>query len=158
MEPIATVTVAGRVALVVEDFSFTLIAPLLVPGTALRVTVPVDDNVPYTVVGLIVRLTTWNGLTVSTADLVTELTVAVRVVVLVAETLRWVTAKLAEEDPAGIVNDARTVAAVLFELTRVTFAPPAGAGPLRVTMPVTSVCDPPTTELLLRTTPVSEGA
>ena len=41
--------------------------------------------------------------------------------------------------PAGMVTDVGPVAAVAFELVNVTFNPPVGAIPLRVTVPVTTV-------------------
>jgi hypothetical protein len=44
--PTATVTLAGTVALLEEDANLTVIGPLLDPGTALRVAVPVEDTVP----------------------------------------------------------------------------------------------------------------
>ena len=43
-----------------------------------------------------------------------------------------------------MVTDAGTVAAFVFELVRVTLAPNAGAGPVKVTVPTTDDCDPPT--------------
>jgi len=51
---------------------------------------------------------------------------------------------VAEVCPAGMVTDAGTWAAALLEL-RVTVVPPAGAGPVRVTVPVELV--PPVTVL-----------
>ena len=43
VDPTATETEAGSVALLEEDVSFTTIAPLLVPGAAFSVTVPVAE-------------------------------------------------------------------------------------------------------------------
>ena len=83
-----TDTVAGTVALFDEDASLTLIAPLLVPGIALRVTVPVEDSVAPTVVGESERLTSWNGLTLNTTFCETPLNVAVIVVEFAADTNR----------------------------------------------------------------------
>ncbi len=57
-----------------------------------------------------------------------------------------VTVNVAFVAPDGIITVGGTVAA-LFELFRSTTAPAAGAGPLRVTEPVTAVGDPPTTTL-----------
>lgn len=58
------------------------------------------------------------------------------------------TVKVALVAPAGMVTLEGTVAAVLL-LARVTGAPPVGAGPLNVTVPVED-CVPPTTVVGLR--------
>ena len=58
--------------------------------------------------------------------------------------------------PAATVTLARTWAAVVLLLVRVTTAPPDGAGPVKVTVPVDEV--PPITELGLRLTEVSAAA
>lgn len=47
-------------------------------------------------------------------------------------------------DPAGIVTEVGTVAALVFELLKPTVAPPTGAGPEMETVPVTFVAEPPT--------------
>ena len=47
--------------------------------------------------------------------------------------------------PAATVTDAGTWAAAVFELVKVTTAPPAGAGPFNVTVPVEDA--PPTTDV-----------
>jgi hypothetical protein len=60
-----------------------------------------------------------------------------------AETTLVVTAKVALVAPAAIVTLAGTRAAVVLLLESVTCAPPAGAGPLNVTVPVDEF--PPTT-------------
>jgi len=60
-----------------------------------------------------------------------------------AVTARVVTVKAALVTPAGIVTLAGTVAAVVSLLERETRAPPPGAGPLSVTLPVEG--DPPLT-------------
>jgi hypothetical protein len=59
-----------------------------------------------------------------------------------------VTEKEADEAPPGTVTDADTWAAVVLLLNRVSKAPPSGAGPLRVTVPVEGL--PPTTVSGLR--------
>ena len=63
-----------------------------------------------------------------------------------------VAVKVALVAPAATVTDAGTWAAAVFELVRATIAPPAGAGPLRVTVPVEDA--PPTTDVGDRPTAV----
>ena len=58
--------------------------------------------------------------------------------------------------PAVTVTLAGTCAADVLLLVRVTTAPPDGAGPVKVTVPVDEV--PPITELGLRLTEVSAAA
>ena len=60
-----------------------------------------------------------------------------------AVTARVVTVKAALVTPAGMVTLAGTVATVVSLLERETRAPPLGAGPLSVTLPVEG--DPPLT-------------
>ena len=60
-----------------------------------------------------------------------------------AVTARVVTVKAALVAPAGMVTVAGTVATVVSLLERETRAPPLGAGPLSVTLPVEG--DPPLT-------------
>jgi len=65
------------------------------------------------------------------------------VTVVEALTLLVLTANVALLAPAETVTLAGTVAATVLSLERETAAPPLGAGPLRVTMPVEG--DPPIT-------------
>jgi hypothetical protein len=78
----------------------------------------------------------------------------------VAEVLRVtgldVTAKVAAVALAATVTLAGTVAVEVLLLVRVTTAPPAGAGPLRVTFPVDNV--PPFTVLGFKLTELSVAA
>src|SRR4051812_44596850 len=75
------------------------------------------------------------GLTVRTAVLVAPL-VAEMVVVRALPTFLPETVKLAEVARAGTVTVAGTVAAEVLLLESVTTSPPAGAAPVRVTVPV----------------------
>jgi hypothetical protein len=84
---------------------------------------------------------TGGGVTVKLALRVTPSVPAITTVVF-AETTLVFTAKLAEVAPAATVTLAGTVAAALL-LDSVTAAPPAGATPLNVTVPLEAL--PPTT-------------
>jgi hypothetical protein len=61
--------------------------------------------------------------------------------------------KVAVVAPATTVTEAGTWAAAVFELVSATTAPPVGAGPLRVTVPVEDT--PPSTVVGLRLTLLS---
>jgi len=65
--------------------------------------------------------------------------------VLIADTTLVVTVNVAEVFPAATVTLVGTVAADVLLLVRVTTAPPVGAAPLRVTVPVEGL--PPVTLL-----------
>ena len=67
-----------------------------------------------------------------------------------------VTMKVAVAAFGATVTLAGTVAAAVLLLNRVTAAPPAGAGPVRVTVPVDEVA--PITEVGLRVTEVNVAA
>ena len=72
-----------------------------------------------------------------------------------AATAEVVTMKFALVDPAGTVTEAGTVAAAVSLLVRLTEIPPAGAGPVSVTIPVELV--PPCTDAGLTLTEVRPG-
>ena len=71
--------------------------------------------------------------------------VPVRVTVVLEITLRCFTVNVAVVFPAAIVTDTGTVAAVVVELLSDTTAPPVGAMPLIVTVPVTTLVELPWT-------------
>ncbi len=73
-------------------------------------------------------------------------------------TFLWVTVNVADCAPAAIVTEVGTLARVELELERVTTWPPVGAGPVRLTVPDTTVCDPPTAGFGESTTLSSVGA
>lgn len=79
------------------------------------------------------------GVTVSAADLLAPDKVAVRFVVVWTCTFLWPTRNETELFPAGTTIFDGTVAANVFELSRLTGNPPGGAGPLIETVPVTTV-------------------
>src|SRR6266550_6007268 len=143
--PAGTVTLEG-----------TLAAPLLLESVTcappagagpLNVTVPVEDcRPPTTLVGFNVSEETvgrGGGVTVSEADVLTPPYVAEMVTGVDAATALVLIVKFALLLPAGTVTLEGTLAAALL-LESITCAPPAGAGPLKVTVPVDD-CVPPVT-------------
>jgi hypothetical protein len=107
-----------------------------------NVTVPVELLPPTTEVGLLVTDDRLAAFTVKVAVLATP-RVAVITEEVFAATPRVVTVNVAEVLPAATVTLAGTVAAAVLLLERVTTAPPVGAAPLSVTVPVELF--PPTT-------------
>jgi hypothetical protein len=150
--PAATVTDAGTWAAAV----FELVRVTTTPpaGAApLSVTVPVEEAPPMTEVGLRLRpLRAAAGVTVKVAVRLTLLYAAVIVTAVVEDTLPVVAVKVVVVAPAATVTDAGTWAAAVFELVRVTTAPPVGAGLSRVTVPVEEA--PPMTEVGVTLTPL----
>ena len=132
--PAATVTVAGTFAAAVLLLDRITTAPPV--GAAwVSVTVPVEEVPPVTEAGLspmllrtpanTVRLALW------TAPWLPEM-----VTVVFTATELVVTVNVAEVALGATVTLAGTCAAEVLLLERVTTAPPAGAGPLSVTIPV----------------------
>jgi hypothetical protein len=140
--PEGTVTLEGTLTdeLLLSD-NATTIPPT---GAALvRVTVPVADVPPITVVGLTDTEEREGGVTVKVADFVAPPNAAEIVAVDTAPTAVVVTEKVAVVAPAATVTLAGTVATEVLSLDNVTAAPPAGAGVANVMLPVEGV--PPAT-------------
>ena len=143
--PAGTVTDAGTVAA-----ALLLLRAISAPPTAagpLRVTVPVELLPPSTLVGLRLIALKAGGFTVNVAVRVVEPKIAVIVAAVEAVTGTVVTVKVAVVFPADTVTDEGTAAAALLLLSAIT-APPAGAAPFSVTVPVELA--PPTTLVGLR--------
>jgi hypothetical protein len=152
--PAATVTLAGTVATEVRLLERVTTVPPVGAGPD-SVTAPVEGAGPLTVVGFRVKALSVGAVTVKVAVLV-----VLRVAVMVGEALvatgLVVTVKVAVVAFAATVTLDGTLAAVVLLLDRVTTAPPAGAGPFNVTVPVDGV--PPTTDVGLRLTELSVAA
>jgi hypothetical protein len=154
--PAATVTLAGTVAAEAPLERLTT-APLL-GAVPLRVTVPVEEEPPVTLLGLSVIEERVGavpaGVTVSVAVFVDVPRVAVmiteveEVTAVVFTTNGWMVV------PGATVTVEGTVAADMLLETE-TFAPAYGAGPLRVTVPVEE--EPPVTLLGVSVRLVSVG-
>jgi hypothetical protein len=131
--PAGTVTDAGTVAA-----ALLLPRDITIPPTGagpLRVTVPVEPLPPSTLVGLRLNELKAGGFTVNVAVRVVEPKTAVIVTPVEAATGIVVTVKVAVVFPADTVTDEGTVAAALLLLSEIS-APPAGAAPFSVTVPV----------------------
>ena len=139
--PLAMVTLAGTCAAAVLLLDNVTTAP---PSGAapFNVTVPVELLPPTTDVGDLVTDDRAAAFTLTVAVLATPY-VAVMTEEVFAATPRVVTVKVVDVLPAGTVTLAATVAAAVLLLARVTTAPPVGAAPLSVTVPVELF--PPTT-------------
>lgn len=132
--PAATVTLAGVTALVLLDDRATTDPPD--GAAASSVTVPVDDEPPWTDVGNRETLANVDvGVIVSVAVTEVEPTVAVMVAAVDAVTVEVVIVKFADVAPAATMTLVGGFALVLLD-ARVTTNPPVGAGPLKVTVPV----------------------
>src|SRR3989441_1673816 len=131
--PTGTVTLAGTVAAVLSLDSVTCAPPA--GAGPFSVTVPVEFPPPVTVVGFSASERRAAGFTVRVAGRGTPLQEAVMVAEVDAATALVVTVNVTLVAPTGTVTLAGTVAAELL-LDSVTCAPPSGAGPFSVTVPV----------------------
>jgi hypothetical protein len=151
--PAGTVTDAGTDTAALSSVRLTARPP--VGAALLIVTVPVEDVPPVTLAGF--RLTPINvgggTVTVSVAVRLAPPEVAVIVLVAVAVPAVVETTNRTAEAPAGTVTEVGTVAAAVLLPVNETTAPPVGAAPLIVAVPVEEV--PPVTLVGLRLTPVS---
>lgn len=145
--PAATVTEAGKVALVLLEVSVTTWPP--VGAGPVKVTVPVDDAPPTKDVGERATLLTAGDVMVSIAVEELEPIVAVIVDDVEAATAVDVIVNVAVVIPDTTVTDAGTEALVLLDFN-VTTVPAAGAAAEIVTVPVLDT--PPTTEVGLSVT------
>ena len=140
--PAGIITVAGTVAAPVSDEVNATDKPPAGAGLPIR-TVPTTAvaDPPTTDVGLRVKPTRIAPRTVMVAVLDEGPRVAVRVTIVSAATARVVIGKVAVVAPAGTVTEAGTAAAGEDDRSPTT-VPPAGAGTVSVTVPV-SAADPP---------------
>jgi hypothetical protein len=151
--PAATVTDAGTwAAAVLLEVRLTTAPP--VGAALLSVTVPVEEVPPATDVGLTLTpesvAPAGAVVTVRIAVRLTRLYRAVIVAVLLEVTAYVVTVKVAVVAPAATVTEDGGLATLVRLLDRVTTIPPAGAGPVKVTVPIEGV--PPATEVGSRLT------
>ncbi len=157
--PAGTVTLEGTLAtpgLLLESLTC---APPAGAGP-LKVTVPVEDpSSPTTLDGFNVSEVTvgsGGGVTVREAVLVAPPKDAEMMTEVEAVTALVVTVKVALVAPAGTITLEGTCAAPVLLLESATCAPPEGAAPLKLTVPVED-CEPPTTLGGLRLSDVSVG-
>ena len=135
LAPAATVTLAGTVAADVLSLDNDTSAPPAGAGP-LIVTVPVEGLPPCTLDGFRERDDSEGGFTVRVAVRVITPYRAEIVAAVEPDTALVVIVNVALLAPAATVTLAGTVAADVLSLDNDTSAPPAGAGPLIVTVPV----------------------
>ena len=153
--PAATVTLEGTVAAAVLPLVSVTAAP---PAGAapFNFTVPVDVPPPVTEVGLTVTELIAGAFTVNVAFCVEPLNVAEIVDEVLLATGVVVTVKVADFAPGATVTLAATVAAAVLLLLSATAAPPVGAAPFSVTVPVDEA--PPVTVVGLTLTELTTSA
>lgn len=151
--PAATVTLAGTVAEALPLDKAT-VNPLA-GATPLRVTVPVEETPPRTLVGFKVRPLGTGARIVRTAVLVMPPVAAEIVDVVLAAITEVEIVKVAEVAPAATETVAGTVAEGLL-LDSATIVPPEGAAPDKVTVPVELL--PPRTLVGLKDKVLGMGA
>lgn len=145
--PLGMTTEAGTLRALVDEAASVTAKPSAGAGLSM-VTVPVPLVALASGLGLKATVSVFGFGSVFTfraAFLESPERVAVSVTSLSAFTTLVVTLKVAEFDPLGIVTDAGTVAAVLLELSWTWVAVKAFLS--RVTVPVTTVADPPRTDV-----------
>jgi len=153
LAPPATVTLAGAAAAAVLLLLSVTATPPLGAGP-FSVTVPVEDVPPGSVVAPTETKT--GAFTVNVAFCVPLFNVAEMVTGVLLATMLVVTVNVAVVAFAATVTLADTVAAAVLPLLRATTAPPVGAGPFIVTVPVDEA--PPFTVAGLRLTALGTGA
>lgn len=153
--PAATVTLLGTVAAEVLLLVSVTLAPPDGAGP-FSVTVAVDRLPAAAVVGLSVTELGTRAITVRTALAAVLLYEHEIVALELLVTVLLVTVNVAVVAFAATVTLAGTVATEVLLLVSVTTAPPAGAGPLNVTVPVDVL--PPVTEAGLSATEPGTGA
>jgi len=161
LAPAGITTLEGTLAAPLLLKSATMAPPV---GAALvRFTVPVEDsNPPITLEGLSVNEARASGgrgtgVTVSEADLVTPPEAPEMLTVVDASTALVLTVNVALVAPATTVTLDGVLATFVLLLESVTTAPPEGAAPLSVTVPVED-CVPPTTLVGFSVSEESVGA
>jgi len=142
VEPLATVTLAGTVALLLLDDKLTTTPPD--PAEPLSVTVPVELDPPITVAGESDTVVRFAAVMVRVAVFVVLPSAAEIVALVLDETADVVIVNVAVVAPAATVTEPGTVALVLLD-ERVTEVPPEADGPLSVTVPVEE--EPPVTDV-----------
>jgi hypothetical protein len=147
-----TVTLGGVTALGSLDARLTTKPPAA--ARAFRVTVPVEELPPVTVLGASARLAGNGGVTVRTVTTVAPCPMAVMVTGVDTDTGEVVIVNVPNSAPAATLTDAGVTAIVLLD-DKFTTEPPAGAGNASVTLPEAEM--PPATGFGVAVKPVRKG-